>query len=162
MSVFSARGYDGHEQVVFGSDEDSGLKCIIAIHNTVRGPALGGCRMWDYATEDEALTDALRLSRGMTYKAAVAGLPYGGGKAVIMGDSKTRKTDALLRAYGRFVDSLGGRYITAEDVGTTVGDMDVVRETTRFARAEVEGVATNAVADRMAEERLTASDPIAA
>ncbi len=139
MSVFSARDYDGHEQVVFGSDEDSGLKCIIAIHNTVRGPALGGCRMWDYATEDEALTDALRLSRGMTYKAAVAGLPYGGGKAVIMGDSKTRKTDALLRAYGRFVDSLGGRYITAEDVGITVGDMDVVRETTRFARGFTDG-----------------------
>ncbi len=95
--------------------------------------------MWDYATEDEALTDALRLSRGMTYKAAVAGLPFGGGKAVIMGDSRIRKSDALLRAYGRFVDSLGGQYITAEDVGTMVDDMDVVRETTRFARGLSDG-----------------------
>lgn len=139
MSVFSARDYDGHEQVIFGSDRDSGLECIIAIHNTVRGPALGGCRMMDYASENEALTDALRLSRGMTYKAAVAGLPFGGGKAVIMGDPKSRKTNALLRAYGRFVESLGGRYITAEDIGTTVEDMDVVYQTTRFVRGLSDG-----------------------
>ena len=133
MSVFSATDFDRHEQVIFGSHGESGLRCIVAVHNTVRGPALGGCRMWDYASDDAALKDVLRLSRGMTYKAAVAGLPFGGGKAVIIGDPHSEKSEALLRAYGRFIDTLGGRYITAEDVGTTVADMDIVRQETGFA-----------------------------
>ncbi len=123
-----------HEQIIFGSDRQSGLRCIVAIHDTRRGPALGGCRMRDYASDDEAVKDALRLSRGMTYKAAIADLPFGGGKAVIMGDPRTHKTEALLRAFGRFLESLDGRYITAEDMGTTVADMDIVRQETRFAR----------------------------
>ncbi len=133
MSVFSAADFDHHEQVIFGSHIASGLRCIVAVHNTVRGPALGGCRMWNYASDDEALKDVLRLSRGMTYKAAVAGLPFGGGKAVIIGDAHSGKSEALLRAFGRFIDTLGGRYITAEDVGTTVADMDIVRQETRYA-----------------------------
>ncbi|MCM2280852.1 MAG: NAD-binding protein [Bdellovibrionaceae bacterium] len=115
-----------HEQVVFCHDKDIGLKAIIAIHNTALGPALGGTRMWSYKTEEEALVDVLRLSRGMTYKAATAGLNLGGGKAVIIGDPKTMKTEAMFRAFGRFVNSLNGRYITAEDVGTTVRDMEYV------------------------------------
>ncbi len=122
----------GHEQVVFCSDPHSGLRAIIGIHNTTLGPALGGTRMWNYVTDEEALTDALRLSRGMTYKAAVAGLNLGGGKAVILGDSRTQKTEELFRAYGRFVDTLHGRYITAEDVGTSVQDMEYIRMETRF------------------------------
>jgi leucine dehydrogenase len=133
MPVFSSQDFDDHEHVVFGSDPESGLRAIIAIHNTRRGPSLGGCRMWPYASTEEALQDALRLSRGMTYKAAITDLPYGGGKSVIIGDPKTHKTESLLRAMGRFVDSLGGRYHTAEDVGTTVEDMDVLRKETRFA-----------------------------
>lgn len=139
MSVFSARDFDNHQQVVFGCDPASGLRCIVAIHNTVRGPALGGCRMWDYDSDGEALADVLRLSRGMTYKSAVAGLPFGGGKAVIIGDPRTVKSEALLGAFGRFIDTLGGRYITAEDVGTTVNDMDIVRKETRFARGFADG-----------------------
>ena len=115
-----------HEQVVFCHNKDVGLKAIIAIHNSALGPALGGTRMWNYKTEDEALTDVLRLSKGMTYKAACAGLNLGGGKAVIIGDPKTQKTEALFRAFGRFVNSLNGRYITAEDVGTTVREMEYV------------------------------------
>ena len=134
MALFSLHAFDNHEVVAFGRDVASGLRCIVAIHNTVRGPALGGTRMWNYETEDQAITDALRLSRGMTYKAAVANLPYGGGKAVIIGDPRTQKTEALLLAYGRFVESLNGRYITAEDVGTTVADMDIVRQETGYAR----------------------------
>ncbi len=113
-----------HEQVVFCHDKNVGLKAIIAIHNTALGPALGGTRMWNYKNEDEALTDVLRLSKGMTYKASAAGLNLGGGKAVIIGDSKTDKTEALFRAFGQFVNSLNGKYITAEDVGTTVNDME--------------------------------------
>lgn len=113
-----------HEQVVFCHDKNVGLKAIIAIHNTALGPALGGTRMWNYKNEDEALTDVLRLSKGMTYKAAAAGLNLGGGKAVILGDSKTQKTEGLFRAFGQFVNSLNGKYITAEDVGTTVNDME--------------------------------------
>lgn len=139
MPVFTAPDFDNHEQVVFGSDAETGLRCIVAIHNTALGPALGGCRMRDYATEEDALTDALRLSRGMTYKAAIAGIPYGGGKAVILGDPAVVKTPRLLRAFGRFIDSLGGRYITAEDVGTTVGDMDIVRQKTAYARGISDG-----------------------
>ncbi|MFZ5646657.1 MAG: Glu/Leu/Phe/Val dehydrogenase dimerization domain-containing protein [Bacillota bacterium] len=119
-----------YEWVAVGRDMRSGMKAIIAIHNTTLGPALGGCRMWPYASEEEALKDVLRLARGMTYKAAVAGLPLGGGKAVIIGDSKKDKSEALLRAFGRFVHSLGGMYITAEDVGTCQQDMDLIRQET--------------------------------
>jgi len=114
----------GHEQVVFFSDPSCNLKAIIAIHDTTLGPALGGTRMWPYATEAEAVTDVLRLSRGMTYKAAVSGLNLGGGKAVIIGDPKKDKSEALFRSYGRFVESLNGRYITAEDVNVTVNDIE--------------------------------------
>jgi leucine dehydrogenase len=113
-----------HEQVVFCYDKSVGLKAIIAIHNTTLGPALGGTRMWNYKNEEEALIDVLRLSKGMTYKAAASGLNLGGGKAVIIGDSKTQKTESLFRAFGQFVNSLNGRYITAEDVGTSVTDME--------------------------------------
>jgi leucine dehydrogenase len=115
-----------HEQVVFCHNKEVGLKAIIAIHNTALGPALGGTRMWNYKSEDEALVDVLRLSRGMTYKAACAGLNLGGGKAVIIGDPKTQKTEALFRAFGQYVGSLAGRYITAEDVGTTVKEMEYI------------------------------------
>src|SRR5260221_14229805 len=111
-----------HEQVIFCSDKKSNLSAIIAIHNTVLGPALGGARMWTYNTDEDALNDALRLSRRMTYKAAIAGLNLGGGKAVIIGDPNKDKTEALFRTYGRFVEGLAGRYITAEDVGTSVHD----------------------------------------
>jgi valine dehydrogenase (NAD+) len=117
---------DGHEQVVFCADEASGLRAIIAIHSTALGPALGGTRFYPYADEAAALSDVLNLARGMSYKAALAGLDLGGGKAVIIGDPATTKTEALLRAYGRFVQSLRGRYITACDVGTYSEDMDVV------------------------------------
>src|SRR5690554_6283773 len=109
MSVFAHRDFDRHEQVVFHHAPDSGLRAIIAIHNTNRGPAVGGCRMWPYASDDEALTDALRLARGMTYKSALADLPFGGGKSVIIGDPRRQKSPALLRAMGRAVESLGGR-----------------------------------------------------
>ncbi|MEY4568228.1 MAG: hypothetical protein RLY14_3198 [Planctomycetota bacterium] len=115
-----------HEQVVFCHNKDVGLKAIIAIHNTALGPALGGTRMWNYKNEEEALIDVLRLSKGMTFKAACSGLNLGGGKAVIIGDPKTQKSEALFRAFGRFVNSLNGRYITAEDVGTTVREMEYV------------------------------------
>lgn len=130
MPVFSARDFSDHEQVVFGSDRESGLKAIIAIHNRNRGPALGGCRMWPYASDDEALRDVLRLSRGMTYKSAMANLDLGGGKSVIMGNPRTQKTEALLHAMARFVDSLGGAYIAAEDSGIGVADTRVMRTVT--------------------------------
>jgi len=130
MPVFSAIDFDHHEQVNFFYDKETGLKAIIAIHNTNRGSALGGCRMWPYADEQFAITDALRLSRGMTYKAAMANLPFGGGKAVIIGDSHRDKSPALLRAFGKCVEQLNGRYITAEDVGTSVEDMAFIREET--------------------------------
>ncbi len=116
----------GHEQVVLCYHPEANLKAIIAIHNTTLGPALGGCRMWAYESDQDALIDVLRLSRGMTYKAAVAGLNLGGGKAVIIGDAKKDKTEALFRAFGRFVETMGGRYITAEDVGVGVNDMEHV------------------------------------
>jgi leucine dehydrogenase len=131
MSPFDNREFNGHELVVFGNDEPTELRAIIAVHSTALGPAAGGCRMWPYATTAEAVTDALRLSRGMSYKNAMAGLPFGGGKSVIIGDSR-RKTPALFEAFGRFIDSLGGRYITAEDVGTTTADMESVAKRTRF------------------------------
>lgn len=133
MSVFETIGIHGHEQVVYGSDPDSGLKAIIAIHSTELGPALGGTRFYPYESEEEALIDVLRLSRGMTHKAAAAGLDLGGGKAVIIGDPRSDKSERLFRAYGRLVDSLGGRYITAEDVGTTTEDMAFARRETRWA-----------------------------
>jgi leucine dehydrogenase len=127
VSVFEVIHKHGeHEQVVFCQNKDIGLKAIIAIHNTALGPALGGTRMWDYKTDEDALVDVLRLSKGMTYKAAAAGLNLGGGKAVIIGDSKTRKSEALFRAFGQFVNSLNGRYITAEDVGTSEKDMEFI------------------------------------
>lgn len=138
MAVFTSPHFDGHENVTFCSDSDSGLKAIVAIHNTSRGPSLGGCRMWDYETEEMALTDVLRLSRGMTYKSALADLPYGGGKSVIFGDPANDKTDLLLAAMGRFVDALGGRYIIAEDVGTTPKDMARIGTMTRHV-AGLEG-----------------------
>lgn len=131
MDIFDLVQDAGHEQVVFCHDEASGLKSIIAIHDTTLGPALGGTRMWPYRNTQEALIDVLRLSEGMTYKAAVAGLALGGGKAVIIGDPRTDKTEALLRAHGRFVGTLGGRYITAEDVGITVEDMEHVYKETK-------------------------------
>jgi leucine dehydrogenase len=128
--VFGQVSFDGHEQIVFCNDEDTGLKAIIGIHNTVLGPALGGTRMWTYNSEWDALNDVLRLSRGMTFKSAITGLNLGGGKAVIIGDAKTQKNDALMRRFGEFVHSLSGRYITAEDVGMETRDMDIVREVT--------------------------------
>jgi leucine dehydrogenase len=128
--IFDAHDFDDHEQVTFCYDKASGLKAIIAIHNTNLGPALGGCRFWPYATEEDALKDVLRLSRGMTYKAALANLELGGGKAVIIGDSHTEKTPEKLRAFGRFVERLNGLYITAEDMGTSLQDMSTIFETT--------------------------------
>ena len=123
--------YD-YEQIVFCHDKSSGLKAIIAIHDTTLGPALGGCRMWPYESEKEAINDALRLSRGMTYKNAAASLNLGGGKTVVIGDPKKDKSEALFRALGRYVESLNGRYITAEDVGTTEMDMDTIFEETNY------------------------------
>jgi len=130
--IFETISNSGHEQVVFCQSKDAGLKAIIAIHNTVLGPALGGLRMWPYKSEAEALNDVLRLSRGMTFKNAVAGLNLGGGKAVIIGDPAKDKSEALFRAFGRFVNSLNGRYITAEDVGIDVNDMEYVFRETEF------------------------------
>ena len=130
--VFETLDHTGHEQIVYCHNKDAGLKAIIAIHSTVLGPALGGTRMWNYATEQEALNDVLRLSRGMTYKNAVAGLNLGGGKAVIIGDASKDKSEALFRAFGQYVESLGGRYITAEDVGIDVNDMEYVYRETEF------------------------------
>ncbi|MFN8945198.1 MAG: Glu/Leu/Phe/Val dehydrogenase dimerization domain-containing protein, partial [Pseudobdellovibrionaceae bacterium] len=123
--------YGGHEEVLFCHDASVGLKAIIAIHNTALGPALGGTRMWDYKTEDEALIDVLRLSKGMTYKASAAGLNLGGGKAVIIGDPQKHKTEGLFRAFGHFVNSLNGKYITAEDVGISPIDMTYVSYETK-------------------------------
>ncbi|MGH8929023.1 MAG: Glu/Leu/Phe/Val family dehydrogenase [Acidimicrobiia bacterium] len=124
---------DGHEQIVYGNDASAGLRCMIAIHSTDLGPALGGTRFFPYKTEQEALADVLRLSRAMTYKASCAGLDLGGGKAVIIGNPATDKNEALLRSYGRLVESLGGRYVTACDVGTTPPDLSIVRRETRWA-----------------------------
>lgn len=130
MSVFDAADFDQHEQVSFFYDKETGLKAIIAIHNTNRGPALGGCRMWPYANEEQAVTDVLRLSRGMTYKSALVNLPFGGGKSVIIGDPRHHKSPSLFQAFGRFVEQFNGRYITAEDVGTSVEDMAYIKQTT--------------------------------
>lgn len=132
MMTFEKMYSMGHEEVVFFQDKTCGLKAIIAIHDTTLGPALGGTRMWPYASEEEALIDVLRLSRGMTYKASVAGLNLGGGKAVIIGDPKKDKSEALFRAFGRLVESLNGRYITAEDVNISVDDIDHIFTETNF------------------------------
>ena len=139
MDLFQMRDFDAHEQVMFGYDAASGLRAIIAVHSTARGPAAGGCRMWPYAGLEDAVSDALRLSRGMSYKNAMAELPFGGGKAVIIGDPR-EKTRQRMESFGRLVDSLGGRYITAEDVGTTTTDMEQVAGVTRF----VSGLANRA------------------
>ncbi len=132
MSVFDHPEFDQHESVHYFQDPQTELKAIIAIHSTALGPAAGGCRRWSYVSDAEALTDVLRLSRGMTYKNAVAGLPFGGGKSVILADPSTSKTPGLFRAFGRAVASLDGKYITAEDVGISVEDMLQVRGETRF------------------------------
>lgn len=132
MNLFETLEDRGHEQIIFCANKKANLRAIIAIHNTVLGPSLGGCRLWAYKNEEDALEDVLRLSRGMTYKSAIAGLNLGGGKAVIIGDDKSIKSEELFRAFGRFVQSLGGRYITAEDVGTSVRDMSWVHMETDF------------------------------
>lgn len=130
--VFGQLSFENHEQIVFCNDKDTGLKAIISIHNTVLGPALGGTRMWNYSTEWHALNDVLRLSRGMTYKSAITGLNLGGGKAVIIGDARTQKNPELMLRFGEFVHSLGGRYITAADVGMVTDDMDLIRTVTPY------------------------------
>jgi leucine dehydrogenase len=127
MKLFELMAKHAHEQLVFWSEPELGYRGIIAIHDTTLGPALGGTRFWNYASDEEAITDALRLSRGMSYKSAVAGVALGGGKSVIWGDPRTRNRELIFRAHGRAVESLGGRYITAEDVGTSVDDMEFVR-----------------------------------
>ena len=133
--MFAHPDYDGHERVIYVRDANSGLTAIIAIHSTALGPAFGGCRMRAYECEADALTDALRLSRGMTYKSAICNLPYGGGKSVIMGDPQRVKTPALLRAMGCAVEELGGRYIIADDVGTTLADLAMMRKATSHTAA---------------------------
>lgn len=130
MSVFEHKEFDNHEQVAFFKDDETGLQAIIAVHNTNLGPSLGGCRMWPYISSEEALTDVLRLSKGMTYKAAMAELKLGGGKSVIMGDPRKHKSEALMKAMGRFVDQMGGRYITAEDSGISVADIQSMAHST--------------------------------
>jgi len=132
LALFNLIDFDDHEQVVYCSDDASGLKAIIAVHSTALGPAAGGCRFWDYVNDEEALKDVLRLSKGMTYKNAMAGLKLGGGKGVIIGDPKTAKSDALFNAFGHAVNNLNGRYYTAEDVNITTGDMALVNQTTDF------------------------------
>lgn len=143
MSVFDHSSFAEHEGVHFFSDAQSGLKCIIAVHSTALGPAAGGCRMWAYPDSGAALRDVLRLSEGMSYKNAMAGLDLGGGKAVVIGDPRTMKSPALFRALGRAVESLGGHYYTAEDVGVSTDDMRHVREETRFVAGLTEGAAAS-------------------
>jgi len=128
--MFDNPSFDHHEGVHFFSDPDSGLRAVIAIHSTALGPSAGGTRMWNYAKSEEMLTDALRLSQGMSYKNAMASIPHGGGKAVIWGNSKTDKSEALFLAFGRAVESLQGRYWTAEDVGIDTADIDITARTT--------------------------------
>ncbi|AWB46812.1 leucine dehydrogenase [Paenibacillus sp. CAA11] len=132
MELFKAMEQYDYEQLVFCQDKASGLKAIIAIHDTTLGPALGGTRMWNYVSEEAAIEDALRLAKGMTYKNAVSGLNLGGGKTVIIGDPRKDKNEAMLRAFGRYIQGLNGRYITAEDVGTTVEDMDIIHQETDY------------------------------
>ncbi|MGB0833210.1 MAG: Leu/Phe/Val dehydrogenase [Psychrobium sp.] len=132
MAVFNLPSFDNHEHVAFFSDEESGLKSIVAIHDTTLGPAVGGCRMWNYASDEEAITDVLRLSQGMTYKNAVAGLAMGGGKSVIIGDAKKDKSPELFRAFGRSIHRLGGRYYSAEDVGINTSDIMIAHQETPY------------------------------
>lgn len=139
MDIFESMAEWSHEQLVFWSDPLFGYKGIIAIHDTTLGPALGGTRFWSYESEADAIVDALRLSRGMTYKAAIAGLALGGGKSVILGDPKTRDREMIFRAHGRAVDSLKGRYITAEDVGTSPDDMEFIQMETEHVVGVLEG-----------------------
>ena len=131
-TLWASRDFDAHEDVHFITDEASGLRAIIAVHSTHLGPSGGGCRFWHYAEPDDALTDALRLSRGMSYKNAMAGLAMGGGKGVILAPTDGVKTPQLMAAFGRAVNALGGRYVTAEDVGINVADMIEVRRQTKF------------------------------
>lgn len=132
FDLFKELSNNDHEKIVFCNDNETGLKAIIAVHNTVLGPGLGGTRMWHYATEADAITDVIRLSRGMTFKASISGLNLGGAKAVIIGDAKKHKSEALMRKFGRFVENMNGGYITAEDVGTTTDDMEYVKMETDF------------------------------
>jgi len=143
MSVFASPDYDDHEAVLFFQDKKTGLKAIIAVHDTTLGPSLGGTRMWAYNSDDEALEDVLRLSRGMTYKSSLAGLNLGGGKSVIIGNSRDDKSEQLFEAFGKAVDSLNGQYIAAEDVGTTVADLEAARRTTRYISGISEGKVGN-------------------
>lgn len=139
MEIYEKTTNSEHEKVFIGRDPLIGYHGIIAIHSTARGPAVGGTRVWNYANEDDALTDALRLSRGMTYKNALPALPLGGGKAVIIGDNKTLDRDAIFRAHGRFVETFGGEFITAEDVGTSPSDMEIVRRETSHVAGLLSG-----------------------
>lgn len=150
MAVFSLSDFADHEQVVFVSDDKSGLKAIIAVHNSNLGPALGGCRMWPYASEEEAVRDVLRLSRGMTYKSAMANLKLGGGKSVIIGNPRTDKTPALLAAFARALEQLNGRYIAAEDSGTSVADMKYMTQFTRHVAG---------IHDKPSDEGTRSGDP---
>lgn len=150
MAVFSLSDFADHEQVVFVSDDKSGLKAIIAVHNSNLGPALGGCRMWPYASEEEAIRDVLRLSRGMTYKSAMANLKLGGGKSVIIGNPRTQKTPELLAAFARALEQLNGRYIAAEDSGTSVADMKTMAQFTRHVAG---------IHDKPSDEGTRSGDP---
>ena len=150
MAVFSLSDFADHEQVVFVSDDKSGLKAIIAVHNSNLGPTLGGCRMWPYASEEEAVRDVLRLSRGMTYKSAMARLKLGGGKSVIIGNPRTDKTPALLAAFARALEQLNGRYIAAEDSGTSVADMKYMTQFTRHVAG---------IHDKPSDEGTRSGDP---
>ena len=150
MAVFSLSDFADHEQVVFVSDDKSGLKAIVAVHNSNLGPALGGCRMWPYASEEEAVRDVLRLSRGMTYKSAMANLKLGGGKSVIIGNPRTQKTPELLAAFARALEQLNGRYIAAEDSGTSVADMKYMTQFTRHVAG---------IHDKPSDEGTRSGDP---
>jgi leucine dehydrogenase len=143
MAIYTSEEFDNHESVLFCHDRESGLKAIIAVHDTTLGPALGGTRMWNYQNEEAALTDVLRLSRGMTYKSSLAGLNLGGGKSVIIGNPHEDKSEELFRAFGRAVDRLNGSYIAAEDVGTTVADLEIARRETRHIAGIGEGNSGN-------------------
>ncbi|MCK5470335.1 MAG: Glu/Leu/Phe/Val dehydrogenase, partial [Cyclobacteriaceae bacterium] len=140
FEIFGELAKNDHEQVVFCNDNETGLKAIIGIHNTVLGPALGGTRMWNYISDSEALNDALRLARGMTYKAAISGLNLGGGKAVIIGDADKLKNEAFLRRFGRFVESLNGKYVTAQDVNMSENDMEYISMETKHVTGLSESI----------------------
>ena len=140
LELFSDMAEHDHEQVVFCNDSETGLKAIIGIHNTILGPALGGTRMWNYASDFEALNDVLRLARGMTYKASISGLNLGGGKAVIIGDAEKLKNEAFLRRFGRFIENLNGKYVTAEDVNMSPDDMEYISMETKHVTGLSESI----------------------